>query len=267
MKRYNKTPNFSFTYISGGEHTGHYTESGYIGSRIYQLKNKGIGLFITKEILNSLPCYLCPVIKEGKIGFINSFADIIIIPQYDDFVGEFTSPESLITVCKENKWGILNANGIEFLMGEFQRISLIGTQYAIVMDSEYKKGIIEVMTKRMTIPFGEYDDFNYYDSLLIARKKQLKGLITPTGKLITPVKYKWISCVEYGLLRVIIEENIDGEITQKWGIIDTLGSEILPTIYDRISPVRSEGKVIYADKKDKSIKFNIENLTQRTNIE
>ena len=98
MKRFNKTPDFSFTYTSGGEHIGHYTENGYIEGNINQLRNKGIGLLITKEVLNNIPYYLCPIIQNDKIGFINSFADIIIEPQYDSFIGDFTSPESLITV-------------------------------------------------------------------------------------------------------------------------------------------------------------------------
>ena len=71
--------------------------------------------------------------------------------------------------------GVLNTDGLEMLMGEYRSISLVGTQYAIVMNSEYQRGIIEVLTKKMTIPFGEYDSLDYYNNLLIARKNSLKG--------------------------------------------------------------------------------------------
>ena len=260
MKRFNKTPDFSFTYISGDEHIGHYTETGYLTRNINHLKEIGAGILITEEILNSNTVYLCPINQNGKIGFINSFADVIIEPQYDSFMGNFTSPDSLIIVSKNSKWRVLKANGLEILMDEFQSISLIDTQYAIVMDSEYKKGIIETMTKRIVIALGEYDNFSYYSNLLIAHKKQLNGLITPTGELITPIKYKWISNVEYGLLRVIIEENNSGQIIKKWGLIDTQGNEVLPVIYDRISSIRNDGQTVYADKDGKNIKFNIKNL-------
>jgi hypothetical protein len=134
------------------------------------------------------------------------------------------------------------------------------------MNSEYQRGIIEVLTKKMTIPFGEYDSLDYYNNLLIARKKLLKGLITPTGNLLTLIQYKWISGVEYGLLRVIIEEKTDDTVIKRWGLIDTQGNEILPAIYDNISPVRSNGSLVYAVKDNKTIKFDISNLTQRTNI-
>ena len=119
------------------------------------------------------------------------------------------------------------------------------------------------MTKKTTVPFGEYNDLSYYGSLLRASNKQFKGLITPTGKRITPIQYKWIGDVEYGLIRVIIEEKIGEEVIQKWGIIDNQGREILPAIYDNISCIKYDGTTIYADKDHQCIKFNMENLTKR----
>ena len=266
MKRFNQTPDLSITIHSGGELKGRISESWYIEGRISYLNKTGIGLFTTKEILEKIPSYLYPVVQDGKIGFINSFADVVIPLQYDEFIGEFSSSDSLITVCKEGKWGILNANGIEMLMGEYQSISLIDTQYAIVMNSERQKGIIEIMTKKTTVPFGEYNDLSYYGSLLRASNKQFKGLITPTGKRITPIQYKWIGDVEYGLIRVIIEEKIGEEVIQKWGMIDTQGREILPAIYDNISRIKYGSTTIYAHKDHRCIKFDIENLTKKFGI-
>lgn len=267
MKIYKTPPQLlAKSYIGTTGRTVHETCYGSQEGRIAKLKAKGIGLLVNQELLNGYDCYLCPVIQNGKIGFINSYAKIVIQPQYDNITGEFTSPESMIVVCKDNKWGVLNTDGLEMLMGEYRSISLVGTQYAIVMNSEYQRGIIEVLTKKMTIPFGEYDSLDYYNNLLIARKKLLKGLITPTGNLLTLIQYKWISGVEYGLLRVIIEEKTDDTVIKRWGLIDTQGNEILPAIYDNISPVRSNGSLVYAVKDNKTIKFDISNLTQRTNI-
>lgn len=268
MKKYKTPPQpLAKSYIGTTGRTVHETCYGSQEGRIAKLKTKGIGLLVNQELLNGYDCYLCPVIQNGKIGFINSYADIVIQPQYDNIAGEFTSPESMIVVCKDNKWGVLNTDGLEMLMGEYQSISLVGTQYAIVMNSEYQKGIIEIMTKQMTIPFGEYDNFNYYNKVLIVRKKLLKGLITPAGKLITPIQYRWIGTIEYGLLRVIIEDKTNDAVIKKWGLIDIQGHEVLPAIYDNISPIRSNGSVVYAVKDNKTIKFDISNLTQRANIE
>ena len=234
---------------------------------VKKLRDKGISLYITRESVCAYKGYLCTVLQNGKIGFINSFAEVVIPPKYDSFIGEFNEPESMIVVYRDNKCGILNTDGLEMLMGEYQSISLIGTQYAIVMNSEYQKGIIEIMTNQMTVPFGEYDNFNYYNKVLIARKKLLKGLITPADKLITPIQYRWIGEVEYGLLRVIVEDRTNDVVIKRWGLIDIQGHEVLPAIYDNISPIRSNGSVVYAVKDNKTIKFDISNLTQRENIE
>lgn len=268
MKKYKTSPQpATKTYIGTTSRTVHETCYGSQEGRVAKLRTKGVGLLINQKLLDSCDCYLCPIIQDSKIGFINSYADIVIQPQYDDIVGEFTSPESLMVVCKDSKCGVLNTDGLEMLMGEYQSISLVGTQYAMVMNSEYQKGIIEIMTNQMTVPFGEYDNFNYYKSILIGRKKLLKGLITPIGKLITPIQYKWIGEVEYGLLRVIIEEITNRIVVKRWGLIDIQGNEVLPVIYDNISPIRSNGNVVYAVKDGKTIKFDISNLTQRTNME
>lgn len=268
MKRYKTSPQpATKSYIGTTGRIVHETCYGSQEGRIAKLRTKGIGLLANQKLLNSYDCYLCPVIQDGKIGFINSFAEVVIPLKYDSFTGEFNEVESMIVVYRDNKCGVLNTDGLEMLMGEYQSISLVGTQYAIVMNSEYQKGIIEIMTNQMTVPFGEYDSFNYYNKILTARKKLLKGLITPTGKLITPIQYKWIGKVEYGSLRVIIEEKTDDTVIKRWGLLDTRGNEILPAIYDNISPIRSNGSVVYAVKDNKTIKFDISNLTQRANIE
>lgn len=268
MKRYKTSPQpATKSYIGTTGRTVHETCYGSQEGRIAKLRTKGIGLLANQKLLNSYDCYLCSVIQDGKIGFINSFAEVVIPPKYDSFTGEFNEVESMIVVCRDNMCGVLNTDGLEMLMGKYQSISLIGTQYAIVMNSEYQKGIIEIMTSQMTVPFGEYDNFNYYNKILIARKKLFKGLITPTGKLITPIQYKWIGVIEYGLLRVIMEDRTNDAVIKRWGLIDTQGYEVLPVIYDNISPIRNNGSVVYAVKDNKTIKFDVSNLTQRANIE
>lgn len=267
MKRFNKTPDLSFTYTSGEKQKiGHYSEYGYKVIGINHLMKDSIGLLITEKLLNHIQDYLSPVIQNGKIGFINSFAEVVIPPKYDRFIGEFNEVESVMVVFRDNMCGVLNTDGLEMLMGEYKSISLVGNQYAIVMNSEYRRGIIEIMTNRIAIPFGEYDNFNYYNGLLIACKKLLKGLISPTGKQITPIRYRWISGVEYGLLRIIIEEKIDDAIIKKWGLLDLQGNEILPAIYDNISRINNNAGVVYAEKDGRTIKFNVSNITQREGV-
>lgn len=231
---------------------------------VKKLRDNGISLYITKDLICAYKGYLCPVIQDSKIGFINSFAEVVIPPKYDNFIGEFNEVESMIVVYRDNMCGVLNTDGLEMLMGEFQRITLINTTYAIVY-SNGQYGIIEILSSNMVVPFGEYyslDKCNNFLVIACRNNKLQKGLISPTGRLITPIKYRWISYVENNLLRVIIENKIDDIVSKKWGVIDMQGHEVLPVIYDYIPPIKSN-KTLYVNKDGKSISFNIENLSQK----
>lgn len=230
---------------------------------IARLRDNGVSLYLTRDLLNSCDDYLCPIVQDGKIGFINSFAELVIPAKYDKLIGRFVDSDSLIVCVRDGKCGLLNTAGLEILMGEYRSVEPIDNQYAIVMNSEYRKGIVEVMTNRITVPFGEYHNFIYNDNVLVARINFSKGLITPTGKKITPIKYRWISGVECGLLRVIVEDAVDGVVSKRWGLINTSGVEILPVIYDQISPIKGDGTIVYATHEKRSVKFDISNLTLR----
>ena len=227
------------------------------------LKDKGITLYLTRDLICACDKYLCPVVQNGQIGFINSFAEIVIPPKYDSFIGEFNEVESMIVVYRNNMCGVLNTNGLEILMGEFQSITLINTKYAIV-HSNGQYGIIEILSSNMVVPFGEYcslDRCNDYLVIACQQNKSHKGLISPVGRQITPIKYRWISYVENGLLRVIVENKTDDIVSKSWGVIDMQGHEILPPIYDYISTIK-DSKTLYANKDGKSIRFNIANITR-----
>ena len=90
MKRYKTSPQpATKSYIGTTGRTVHKTCYGSQEGRIAKLRTKGIGLLANQKLLNSYDCYLCPVIQDGKIGFINSFAEVVIPPKYDSFTGEF----------------------------------------------------------------------------------------------------------------------------------------------------------------------------------
>lgn len=118
---------------------------------VNRLRDNGISLYLTRDLICACDKYLCPVIQNGKIGFINSFAEVVIPPKYDSFTGDFNEAESIIVVYRDNKWGVLNTDGLEMLMDQYKSISLVGNQYAIVMNSEYRRGIIEILTNRIII--------------------------------------------------------------------------------------------------------------------
>lgn len=253
MKEFEKYVNMS--YSTGGIIV-HLTENAYTQCNINELNKQGIGMYIRKEILDAVPDYLYPIIQDRKIGFINSYADIVIPPVYDNFMGRFSSVKSLITVFKDGMCGLLNSDGREILMGEYKNISVIDDKYAIVTTKDNQNGIIEMIPNKAMVEFGLYDNIEHINNILIASKGRLKGLISSTGRLLTPIKYKWISNIECGLLRVIVENREKDGIETKWGIIDTNGNEIFPVICDRISQI-SDKHVIELTLGDKQVKIDI----------
>jgi len=68
------------------------------------LRKKGIGLLCTKIIMESIDYLLLPILVCGKIGFINSFAEIVIEANYDVIKGDFINKDSLVNVSIDGKW-------------------------------------------------------------------------------------------------------------------------------------------------------------------
>ena len=178
MKRFNKTPDFSFTYISGDEHIGHYTETGYLTRNINHLKEIGAGILITEEILNSNTDYLCPINQNGKIGFINSFADIVITPEFDSVTDHFTTAESLVRVCKNNRYGIIDAEGNYVINCQYRSLSSIWEEHYVIIQNEvYQYAVIDINTKNEVIPYGKYNHIYVAGMYLQAQQELLRGII------------------------------------------------------------------------------------------
>ena len=222
MKRFNKTPDFSFTYISGDEHIGHYTETGYLTRNINHLKEIGAGILITEEILNSNTDYLCPINQNGKIGFINSFADIVITPEFDSVTDHFTTAESLVRVCKNNRYGIIDAEGNYVINCQYRSLSSIWEEHYVIIQNEvYQYAVIDINTKNEVIPYGKYNHIYVAGMYLQAQQELLRGIIDIHENIIIPFKYKWISPVEDSYyIRVVQSFKENNEIIDKWGIID-----------------------------------------------
>jgi len=97
---------------------------------------------------------------------------------------------------------------------------------------------------------------NYGEVSVIENDKYQHGVINSAGEMVVPFgKYAWISGFDHGLARVkdiFGDESIDLETGKteraKWGIINEMGEEVLPVIYDTIwnffQKSRSNTKVV-----------------------
>ena len=83
---------------------------------------------------------------------------------------------------------------------------------------------------------------NYGNVNVVENDKYQYGVTSNAGEMIVPFgKYAWISGYDHGLARVkgiFGDESINLETGKteraKWGIINEIGEEVLPVIYDEI---------------------------------
>lgn len=164
--------------------------------------------------------YLIPFIKDTKIGFANSNAEIVIPAQYDYALDDFYHEKSIIRVgntyakaynrktsepaiyCR-NHYGLLKSNGEFLLPMEFENIMMPRFSNAITIHS-FSKGYAVINFKgEYIIPFGIY---NYIDGF------------------------------NRGYARVKIGKDTNGNSKNDcyWGIIDHTGNIILEPIYTNI---------------------------------
>lgn len=227
MKRYKKIPDMS------QENGFLYTEPVYIAFSVNNLRTMGAGFVITEENLEQKNDYLSAVNVNGKIGFINSFGDIIIKPQYDNVSANFITENSFVCIRKGDKLGLIDADGIEIVECIYRKLSIYKSQYIVVQNFSYNYAIIEFTTKNIIVPFGKYFPIEIKREHLEVGLKGKKGIIDLQENILIPFRYRWISTFNNGFARVIIYDEATSK--EKWGIIDLKGNIVVPTIYDRIN--------------------------------
>ena len=124
-------------------------------------------------------------------------------------------------------------------------------QFVAIFRKNNKKGIINVKTKEILIPF-EYDNFwkdGYYteEKYIIAKKGNKWGIISDKNQLLIPFNYDAIDGVQPSL--TLKKEVVFCLQNNKWGLVDWSGNVIIPFMYDGYY------KYIYRDKENEYVIF------------
>ena len=180
----------------------------------------------------------------------------MISPKYDSVSDRFESKESLVRISEDKKMGVLNSDGIEIVPCEYRLIYFLKSRYIIVQDFRYQFALIDIYTKKEVIPFGKYR-LEPRGEYLLASGNGGKGIIDINENIIVPFKYTWIDGGKDCILRVIKNGTLS---SQKWGIIDLKGNEVLPAIYDRINSFKDGSKYGYAYLENKCIRIDLDEL-------
>src|SRR5574344_1183128 len=119
------------------------------------------GIIINKSIIDSLDLYLVPIVKNGKIGFINSIAEVVIEPRYDNIDGQFNDEENYVCFARiEDKgnefWGVIDVRGINIVPCEHKKVFVYKKRFIGCNNASYSE-LIDGMTKEVLIPRGKYE--------------------------------------------------------------------------------------------------------------
>lgn len=84
-------------------------------ANIAQLNKKDITLLFSLDLLEAINLYLIPFLENGKIGFMNKMAHVVIDSRYDEIKGAFIKEDDFVAVRIGNKWSAIDSRGNELL--------------------------------------------------------------------------------------------------------------------------------------------------------
>lgn len=160
--------------------------------------------------------------KENHVGFIDTTGRIIIPPVYNNcsyFEGDHAMVTLAGTSYYDNKLGTINREGKVVIPLEYNKLSRC-VNGLFVASKDNKLGIIDI-NNNIIVPFGKYSDHS-----------------------IPPPNYDKVDDVghsdfRWGLLNfdqeaVLFKDYIGVKSGNKWAVIDSTGTEIIPAKFDGI---------------------------------
>lgn len=151
----------------------------------------------------------------GKYGYKDAVGKEVVPAIYDNVI--FDEASGLISVKLNNKYGIINKNGMPVADIKYDYSAVSEGLCLVELDKKY--GYLDSKGKEV-IPLI-YDDANLFsEGLARVKLKDKCGIIDKTGKVIVPFKYDNIFGFKNGRAGVVLDF--------KYGFIDKKGNEIVP---------------------------------------
>ena len=178
------------------------------------------------------------VLKDGKIGYINTLGKQIIEPKYDGGFA-FKKDKNFIQVKNVNKWEILDLNGNKIKELDVNDLGEYVEGYMLA-EKNGKYGYINEKGE-IKIPL-EYDYAEVFkNNLAIVANDYGYGIINKENKLIFPLKYDKVEIFK-DYIYVIKDE--------KYGVFSNTGKEIIPIEFDHLNKITD--KIIFFKQNKKS---------------
>ncbi|HBX52695.1 MAG TPA: hypothetical protein DEH02_16645 [Bacteroidales bacterium] len=140
--------------------------------------------------------------SDGLYGIFRE-GDVEFIPQYNKIEPTYPFAGNFL-IMKDNLWGMINSKGDIVLPMEYNKISSDDGNYFILQKGE--------------------------NNFLNPKKEIKRGIANKNGKILVPLGDNGFSNISNGVC--ILAKTIGGKL--KYGIVDTLNREIVPSKYDNV---------------------------------
>lgn len=212
--------------------------------------------------------------ENGKIGVLNLKGEDVIGAKYDKITFLESTKEFFVT--NNNKVGILSIKGEVKIPLENDELKLLDNDLRLYLATNNgKKGVLDDNGK--IIIYKEYDEIGIdstlfpsndikneyllFDNAIPVKKDGKYGLYDKNGKEILPITYTGFGFIssttkdksvnnlliipEYEGIVLSVEYGEEREKTKKYGVVNSLGEEIVPFGLDEIYSITSQGKEEY----------------------
>ena len=160
------------------------------------------------------------VIKNEKIGYINSFGKEIIPCKYDIHDNSNYS-EGFAVVCKDSYYGYIDKSGKEITKIVYSDATEFKNGFALV-EKGGKWGFIDKTGKEIISPIFDYAR-NFSEGVAVVCKNEKWGFVDKTGKEVIHCEYEYANDFSEGLAPV--------QKNGKGGYINKKGEIVIPFQY------------------------------------
>lgn len=166
---------------------------------------------------------------DGKVGYINGKAEIVIPIKFDAYTNSVeagTFLGNLAKIATKGKYGIIDRTGKPVLPATLVKMGDVGT--LIATEKGGKWGYIDLAGKWKIPPTYEYAE-TFKDGLGIVQNLTVFGAITATGTVIIPIEFTTVSRLDK--THYVVTKGA------KNGIYSDLGKLLVPVEYNRIQRI------------------------------
>ena len=139
-----------------------------------------------------LSLYLIPIVNvDSKIGFVDPKCTIVVEPSYDAIEGTFMRKDSIVAVCKDKLWNVIDSEGNELLF-EWSKYSIVPSKDSRMITIN-SKAIQNVDCPKSLQYIKGGKELSYVDGFRYGfariHRNNLWGIINEKGEEVVPAKY------------------------------------------------------------------------------